>query len=363
LDKTNHIDIPTSLNTIVSTPPLFHQQQQPFTMEEGLNPAVATAAGGPVDTKRERKRQLSVLKLSPQDLTKKMNDLKKEDLDELIKQSQEVELTSGLIAMFAIFEFQGFDPYAIIRKLVILKNEYGLTNDDLKEDIMYMIAANIYMGNLSGKTLSRRSQEGRDVIDELCQRYQVRVGTTGTGLSSDTITIPRVAGSFPVLSCKMAERLPTKDMVGQPFLSMPVPKFMRVNVFATFCPTQMRMRTRLFLLKACAAYSCDQSVVFQVGEMKKKKVPATDQKVDPKMVAADQWTFLWATSEGPVPPIYARRDFHTKMNTVGLYETLRPVVENYNTIMDDPTGIPSKAEYEADITDFITSTNNAPNLL
>jgi len=317
------------------------------------------ASGAPVNPERQRKKAMSVLKLTPQDLTIKMNGLGKDRIDEIMTVSQEVTIDDQIILMFSIFEFQGFDPYAIIRKLVALKDEYGLTLDDLKEDILYMIAANIYMGNLSGKALARRNQDGRDLIKELSDRYQVMTGSTGTGMSSDTITFPRVAGSFPVLTCKMANKLPTKDMVGQPFKSVAVPKFMRVNVFATFCPPQMKMRTRLFFMKACAAYSCDQSIVFLVGDMKKKKIPSADQKLDPKGVAADQWTYLWATSEGPVPPMPARRQMHTLFNTISLYDTLKPVVENYNTLMDDPTGLPSKSEFEDDMTHFMTGSDDS----
>jgi len=164
---------------------------------------------------RERKKKLSVLKMSAKDMTEGMEKIKTAEIDALIQQSVEIDIMQVDILMFSIFEFQGFDPFAIIKKLIFLKNQYGLTDEDLKVDIMYMIAANIYMGNLSGKALARRSNEGREVNDELVARYQIQVGTTGTGIPSDVITYPRVSGSFPVVSCRMARRLPTKDFCWQ----------------------------------------------------------------------------------------------------------------------------------------------------
>jgi len=73
------------------------------------------------------------------------------------------------------------------------------------------------------------------------------------------------------------------------------------------------------------------------------------------MVAADQWTYIWAASEGPVPPLSARKKLHTEFNTIGLYKTLLPVVTNYDKIVGDTTGEPTQSEYELDITNFISN--------
>lgn len=310
---------------------------------------------------RARKKQLSVLKLSQTDLVKAMDAVTKEQVSDLVKQSVEIDVAMFDMNIFSIFEFQGFDPYAVMRKLIMLKQHYKLSDEDLKVDILYMIAANIYMGNLSGKALARRGTEGRTMIDDLQDRYKLELGSTGTGKPSDVLTIPRISAAFPMVSCKMAERLPTKDHIGEAFMSVPVPRFMRVNAFASFCPQEMALRTRLFLLKAAAAYSCDQSIVFSKGQQKKDKKKPDEIKVDPALIAADQWTFIWAASEGPVPPLDARRQLHVIMNTVSLYDRLRPVVVNYDKIVKDTTLIPTKEEYEKDISAFISpATSTTP---
>lgn len=306
------------------------------------------------DTDRQRKVQLSVLKVDPKQLASEVEKISSKLVSALIKSSVEVDVQAYNISIFSIFEFQGFDPYAILRKLIFFRDHYKLSEGDLLTDIMYMIAANIYMGNLSGKALARRSQTGRDVVDELVTRYQIQPGTTGTGLASDQITFPRVAGSFPVLTCKLAERLPTKDMIGKPFKSLKVPKFMRVNAFATFCPPQMAMRTRLFFLKACAAYSCDQSITFLEGQNKKQKDKNRMVSVEPTQIAGNQWTFIWAASEGSMPPLANRSELHIALNTAACYDDLVPIVANYNKIMSDPTAVPTKVEFEQDLTNFVT---------
>jgi len=293
------------------------------------------------------------LTLTAKQIIKSMSELKDEDLLALTKTTAEVTITSIDVTIFSIFEYQGFDPEAIVRKLLVLQKHYELSDDDMKVQIMYMIAANIYMGNLSGKALGRRSQEGRDMIDDLCSRYEIKVGTTNTGLPSDVLTFPRIAGSFPVLSCKMATVLPTKDHPGKPFMSVTVPKFMRMNAFASLCHPDLGERTRVFLLKAVAAYSCDQGIVYEEGRRKKLKMKAEDLKVDAATVAADQWTFIWNAAESKVPPKEVKQAAFVAFNVSGVYSTILPIVNNYNTIMKDTTPVPSDTEFSTDITNFL----------
>lgn len=295
------------------------------------------------------------LTLTSKEIIKGMADVTTIEITSLISKTTEVTISSIDITIFSIFEYQGFDPEAIIKKLVLLKNHYKLTDDEMKEQIMYMIAANIYMGNLSGKALGRRSQDGRDMIDTLCSRYEIKVGSTNTGLPSDVLTFPRIAGSFPVLSCKMAEVLPTKDHVGKAFQSVKVPRFMRMNAFAALCDKKLELRSRLFLLKAVAAYSCDQSIVYEEGRRKKLKMKGDELTVDPVLVAAEQWTFIWNASESKMPPVDVKINAMMGFNLPPRYSELLPIVVNYNKIMQDTTHTPTESEFQTDITKFCTS--------
>lgn len=296
-----------------------------------------------------------VIKLTSKEMAVQMSEITEDQIQRLVKRTIEVTVTTIDLSKFNIFSFQGFDPEAIMKKLMILKNYHKLTDEQLQEDIMYMIAANIYMGNLSGKALGRRSQEGRDMVDELAVKYQIRAGSTSTGLPSDILTFPRVAGSFPVLSCTMALKLPTKDMVGQPFKSETVPPVMRMNAFASLCSSAMPEKTRLFLLKAVASYSCDQSIVFEKGRRAKSKMKGKELEVEPTGIAANQWTFIWNAAEARIPSEDIRRNAILHFNISSYYSKIVKVVENYNKIMSDEGGVPSQSEFEADISTFISS--------
>lgn len=302
-------------------------------------------------------RVVKDITLTSTELSTRMSVLTPEGINKIISMTVEVKASSIDITIFSIFNFQGFDPDAIIRKLMVLQAYHGTDDDDLKRDIMMMIAANIYMGNLSGKALGRRSSQGRDEVDYLSSKYQVRIGSTSTGIPSDIVTFPRVAGTFPVLACRMADRLPSKDVTGQAFKSLAVPKLMRMNSFSALCKEPLGLRTRLFLLKSVAAYSCDLSILFEKGRIQKqKKKPKEDKEVvDVKEIAASQWTFIWVASESKTPSIEICRKAFLDFNVSSFYAKLLPVAENYNKIMDDPTDLPTKDQYEKDITEYLSS--------
>jgi len=298
--------------------------------------------------------QVMKLTMTAKQIIKGMSEVSSDEITAMTKATTEVTISSIDITIFSIFEYQGFDPEAIIKKLLVLQKHYMLSDEDMKLQIMYMIAANIYMGNLSGKALGRRAQEGRDMVDDLCSRYEIRVGTTNTGLPSDVLTFPRIAGSFPVLSCRMATVLPTKDHIGKAFNSLKVPTYMRMNAFASLCHEAIAMPTRLFLLKSVAAYSCDQGIVYEEGRRKKMKLKGDELKVDPVAIAAEQWTFIWTASESKIPPVDVKKSAVLSFNVISSYENLRPIVENYNKIMQDPTPIPSTADFARDISAFVS---------
>lgn len=303
---------------------------------------------------KEVAKKVQKLAIAGKDIVDGMAAVTDASINSIISKTVEVAISSISLTIFMIFEYQGFDPDAIIRKLIFLKDHYKMTEEDLKTDIMYMIAANIYMGNMSGKALARRSQQGRDMIDDLTSKYEIKIGTTGTGLSSDVLTFPRVSGSFPVLSAKMASVLPVGEYVGKPFKSSSLPKYMRINAFAALCGSGLAERSRVFLLKAVASFSCDQSIVYEEGRRKKLKLKGNDLNVDPKDIAADQWTYIWASSESKMPAPEVKKKALIDFNVMKEYPKLQPIVENYNKIMDDPTGVPTQSEFESDITNYKT---------
>lgn len=269
------------------------------------------------------------------------------------------------VSIFILFEFQGFDPNAIIRKLITINKHYRETKKDstqtlsvLKEDVMFMIAANLYMGNLQKKSLSRRSAVGRMKVQELVVKYAMKIGTTGAGIASDIITFPRVCNSFPVLACRMASVLPSKDFLTGDFKTRYLPKFMRIPAFGCFLHGSLENRTRKFLQQAVCAYSCDQTMTIHSGEQKKKK----NKKDIVIMTALDafgmQWDFITVTSDSPVPKLEMKKAMLTEFRVESLYETLHPIVKTFRLLTGDSEDLLTKGDYESDIRGYINSSSS-----
>jgi len=296
-----------------------------------------------------------VLSLSEKEVMTQIEQVTDDEVTTLVGDTESVASSSISVTTFAMFEFQGFDPRKVIKKIIVLGRAHKLQPEDLKRDIMFMIAANLYMGNLSGKALMRRSTEGVELIDELSTKYSVQTGTTSTGLPSDALTYPRIANSFPVLTCRMATQLPSKDLVGKAFKSMTIPRFMRVGAFASFCKRDMDPKLRLFLLEAVASYSCDQSIVFEEGRLKKLKKTGKDLEVDPTTVAGEQWTYVQAASDSPLPEKSVCASVLTEFNILGHLDKLIPVVENYRKLTGSSEPLPSKSDLATMFSEFITN--------
>jgi len=299
--------------------------------------------------------------LAVKEIQRRLQAVSNEEIIALVGKTEAITQAEIDVSMFLIFDFQGMNPLMIICKFVILakyhkykdtptpEEEQELTDADLtqvRNDIMYCIAANIYMGNLSGKALTRRSQEGRDKIAELSTKYMMEYGSTGATLTADTITFPRTSASFPVLATRMANLLPTKDFPHGEFLSTSIPKPMRISAFASFISPSLPERTRNFLKLSVAAYSCDQSMTFV------KSLQAKD-------AFNSQWTFVEAASNSPVPEEDQQQAMLLEFGVGDLYDTLKPVVDNLQVKVSDSRTLPTKEQFETDISAFTTGKGKA----
>lgn len=300
--------------------------------------------------------------LTDKALVKAMESIQPDEILAFVTLLETVTTDKIDISLFAIFEFQGFDPNSIIRKLLVINKHYRETLgkseetvEVLKQDVMFMIAANIYMGNLQDKSLSRRSGLGRQKISDLIGKYSLKKGTTRAGLPSDTLTFPRVANSFPVLTTRMAKLLPSKDFVGSQFDTVTLPKFMRVSSFASLCDESIKERTRLFLLHAVCSYSCDQSIVVHEGRKREKRVKKDEDVMTPVDAFALQWNFIDVASKSPVPKVQMKRGMFVEFQMQSLYDVLSPIVSKFRTLVGDPTSMVAKSDYEKDITDFVST--------
>jgi hypothetical protein len=323
------------------------------------------ATGTPPSTSEDAPISQAIVKdltfdMTERALMKALEATSTEDIKAFVASLEVIQSRDIEVSLYTIFEFQGFDPWAIIRKLLTINRHYRETLghkeeslEKLKEDVMFMIAANLYMGNLQEKSLSRRPAAGRTKVQNLIKKYNMKRGTTGAGQPSDQLTFPRVANSFPVLTCRMASVLPSKDFVGTEFDTRDLPKFMRISSFASLCDSQLEERSRLFLLHCVCSYSCDQTIVVHEGEKKKKKMKKSEDVMTPIDAYSLQWEFINVASTSPVPTREMKKALMLEFSISTRYDTLVAIVRRFRNLIGDSTPLPAKPEFEGDVEGFI----------
>jgi len=273
------------------------------------------------------------------DLTK-TKALSKEEIERLVKSIERGRITDVVTSVeklegdeigpmaFSIFDFVGFDPFAIIAVIKIICDHYKDPEEVMMSDIRFSIAACLYMGNIQTKALTKRAAEGRAKIEYLAAKYNMVTGSTGSGMSGETVTFPRVAASFPVLAIKMAMKVSPKA-VNLEFMSGGVPGYMRLSPFASLCSPLMKADLRLFLMEACNAHGSDMAIAYEKGRQKKAK---REVRYDVVQLATDQWAFIEVASASPVPSEESKKSLLSKLNVMKDYKDLEMVVKNYRAI-------------------------------
>jgi len=302
-------------------------------------------------------------------LSKAMEELPQEELDNFIA-TMEVTQTSDIdTTLYSIFDFQGFDPFGVMRKLLVVNKHYREvegrvkeTIDTLKFDVLLAIAAHIYMGNLQDKAVKRRGATGRMAVDYIMAKYAVKRGSTGSGMGSEVLTFPRIANSFPVITVRMASKLPSKNFGKTTLETDMLPKWMRVAAFASLCSEKMHERTRLFILHAHAAYSVDQTMVVHEGEKRKKKVKRTEDVLTVTDAFNLQWPFIEVSSTSPVPSESMKRAVLNEMQMQDQYLRIQPVVSRLRSALGESTPVPSESEFKADL-EALYSSNGSGSLI
>jgi len=301
---------------------------------------------------------LDIVALSMTDkaLSKAMEEVKQEDIDKFVDMLEVIQAQDIDTTLYSIFNFQGFDPFGVMRKLLAVNRHYREvekkdkeTLEMLKFDVLLAIAAHIFMGNLQDKSLRRRGATGRMAVDYLMSKYGIKRGSTGSGLGSEVLTFPRISNSFPVISVRMASRLPSKNFGKTTLETDVLPHWMRVASFASLCSDKIKDRTRLFLLHAHTAYSVDQTVVVHEGEKRKKKVKKTEDVMTVTDAYNLQWQFIEVSSSSPVPSEAMKIAVLNEFQVSTLHSTLSPIVTRLRNAIGDSTPLPSEAEYRSDL--------------
>lgn len=295
--------------------------------------------------------------ITPDQLMGLVNQIDDKKLQGFIKQIEKITKDDINPMEFSIFDFVGFDPFKIIKVMMAVSEYHGDKVETLISDIRFAIAANIFMGNLQSKASTKRNEAGKSKLDYLCSKYNISMGSTGSGISPEQVTFPRVAASFPQLAILMAWKLEPKA-VNLEFLSRKVPKYMRIGPFCSICDSSIPLRTQTFLMEAANAYSSDMGIAYEKGRLKKAR---KEVKYDPIQIATDQWSFAEIASNSPVPDKETKQNLFLRLNVAADYDDLKEVVQNYRAITQKKDimsiDVISKQELEEDITTFSTSSS------
>lgn len=311
-----------------------------------------------------KKRDVIKFDMTEKAIIKAMDEISDKEIIDFTSKMELVQEKDILGLVSSLFEFQGFDPKAIIRKLVII-NEYYIkekkleeeSRDTLMQDVVMMVCANVVMGNLQLKSMGRRSNTGRLALGYLVSKYQIMSGSTGAGLPSDTLTFPRIANSFPVVTCRAANVLKPKSFPSAPFKTAAIPHYMKVSSFASLCGDDMEGKTREFLLQCVCAYSCDQMITVHEGEKKKRKRKGekADETMTPLDAYGNQWDYIVAASGSPVPSPEMKRAMLLELKVENMYSSLIDIVKRFREILEIKDTILSEEEFQEGVSNYISS--------
>jgi len=301
------------------------------------------AAQGAKRTLDDQLRSVNVsrqLNLSPEELLNLMRSITPGQIASFRRTVMRMTVDKIPFSEFTIYEFLGFDPAKIVLKFLAVGLHFKMKPAEIIHDIMHIIAINLYMGNLSGNKLERRSDKAKEILARLVATYSIKLGSTGAGLSPETITVPRTSAAFPVLSTRMASIIPTTETIGMPFKTISLPRFMRVASFASFLSHNLDQPTREFLMKCVLAYSCDQTIVFSID--KKTRKPT----VDAITAYGRQITYIQASMSSSVPEEWEKGFMLQEFKVEERYSDLQPIVSNLNQLTGLKDAVVSEADFK-----------------
>lgn len=314
--------------------------------------ASVAAAGKALDEQLRSTYSGKQLDLTTQELIDLMRNVSPGQIANFRRHVMKMSVDKMTAAQFSIYEYQGFDPKKIVLKFLAIAQHLKIKTDDLISDIMHIIAINLYMGNIANsKKLERRTSEAKQKLSELVAKYGLKLGSTGTGLQPETITVPRTSAAFPVLSTRMATLLPTTNTMGMPFKSYNLPNCMKITSFASFLSHNIDQATRDFLMKSVLAYSSDQTTVFSIDQKTRKPT------VDPISAYNRQLTYVQASMSSTVPEEWEKGTMLEEFKIIDAYTTLEPIVANLHKITGMNDSVVSETDYKKHLQAFYDMCN------
>lgn len=150
------------------------------------------------------------------------------------------------------FEYQGFDPRTIIKRMLrsranyladhVNERKWDMANTSgnfewlpgsslegnlfsskgsFSRDIEFLVMIFLYRNNHISKIIEKSVEGIADILEMLKEKYEINdeFRASGTSLKSKDITLPRIAGSFPAVAVRMFHDKAAKEIV--PYSSVP----------------------------------------------------------------------------------------------------------------------------------------------
>jgi len=240
-----------------------------------------------------------------------------------------------------IFEFEGFNPSAILRSLMIAKKQHGVSQDDFMTDIITLCGLAILKGNINSKNLPKMKAKGQEAFKVLQRRYTINISSS-KGKSSDFLTVARVAAAFPgkIIQLLQSGKVSPREYMG-PLRSNTLPAGIRHQAMAACIPRGLAQEVKTFLLGLIVAFSVDQTMV----------VTTVGKPTLPDCIKS-QFGFINVAHNGTHPSDKVRREIFKSFNWSSMYSQLITTASTFKIHYPDFVII-EEAQYISQINSFL----------
>lgn len=159
------------------------------------------------------------------------------------------------------FEYQGFNPEAVLRTMAKHKKANNINDRNFLLDVMTLCSIAIIKGSITKENLTKMSDAGKMRYDELEKRYGITRGG-GKAKPAEVVTVARIAAAFPGIVIRLLQenKVPGRKFVAD-LGTHNLPSAMRHQAFAAVIPHDLDDDCKKFLLDLTVCFSVDQTKV------------------------------------------------------------------------------------------------------
>jgi hypothetical protein len=235
-------------------------------------------------------------------------------------------------SLISIFTYQGFNPEMVMKHFVSIKTKKSISDTQFQNDLLALLCLACISGNYTNKNKDKRDEKGTAKANELFQLYELKMGSVGNDKRS--VTLPRVALTFPILTCRVGVLCPEKNFSG-PFSSSSLPHVMKNSVFPSLLPTDLGTKTKSALLLAYCCYTCDQS----------KAINPDLKSASSNDLFHKQYSYVEISHGSPEPDNTSRKAFFKSDIQAGIeagWQGVITVLNTYKGLVDSNYALPIK---------------------